>query len=858
MKASKMPKAKPFSPLAHLGVWRRALDFGSCTVSFLLLAAVGTLSGAQAEEIQLCRAKLALLPIVTGPNASDATRESAGQLASYLQKISGVSFEHQAGDGSVGICVGLPGDFEKLPFPVRFKKGPFDRERYLLRSGKENLWLLGATDLAVQHAVWDLLHRFGYRQFFPGETWEVIPKHDSLAIDVDRMDAPDYCARRIWYNWGMWGYNNGPYKDWCVRNRMAKGFDLNSGHSYGTIIAANRKAFDAHPEYGALIGGERKLSKFCVANAALRQLVVDYAKEKIRKQPRLDSISMDPSDGGGWCECAECARIGSPSDRALTLANEVAEAINSLGVGDKYVGMYAYNMHAPPPGVAVHPKVIISVATAFIRGAYSFDQIVEGWQARGASVGIYDYYSVVAWDWNKPRAAKGSRPHDLAASIRKYHRQGARFLDAESGDAWGPYGLGYYVAGRVMWDVDNADNVEAIIEDFLARAFGPARKPMRQFYELITVDRTKRSSADLIGRMYRYLATARRIAVDAPKVIARIDDLILYTRYVELQNAYASRSSDAGKIKLLAFAHRTRKRMMIHSYGIWARLASQNAANSKDHPAITDEAPFSEIEIRNILKSGIENNQPVDMDFKTRNFGEELQPAFTPLGLPDLPSGKLPPVPQDWQNYLVWIDKAPAEIKLKITVKHVWNNRPHLVSLFSPKAVDIEAVDTSDICRPDGKEREVVLRTPYRGLHRILLRDGGDYSYIKWPKGIPVTLPSSMDTQGVKNQFRGAWTLYFYVPKGTKHVAGWASRIANWAPRISGKLVDADGQAVMDFSKAEDGWFKVPVKPGQDGRLWKFVDSQGDRRLVTVPPYFALHPRDLLLPKEVIESDRQE
>jgi hypothetical protein len=245
------------------------------------------------------------------------------------------------------------------------------------------------------------------------------------------------------------------------------------------------------------------------------------------------------------------------------------------------------------------------------------------------------------------------------------------------------------------------------------------------------------------------------------------------------------------------------------------------------------------------------------MDFQTRNFSEELQPAFTALKLPDLPPGKLPPVPQDWQNYLVWVDKAPAEIKLKVTVKHVWNNRPHLISLFSPKAVDIKAVDTNDICRPDGKEREVILKTPYPGLHRVLLRDGGDYSYIKWPEEMPVTLPASMETQGVKNQFRGAWTLYFYVPRGTKHVAGWASRIASWAPRISGKLVDPDGQAVIDFRETEDGWFKTPVKPGQDGKLWKFVESQGDRRLVTVPPYFARRSQDLLLPKEVIETDRQ-
>ena len=34
----------------------------------------------------------------------------------------------------------------------------------------------------------------------------------------------------------------------------------------------------------------------------LRQLVVNHAVEQFRKDPDRDSISMDPSDGDGWCE----------------------------------------------------------------------------------------------------------------------------------------------------------------------------------------------------------------------------------------------------------------------------------------------------------------------------------------------------------------------------------------------------------------------------------------------------------------------------------------------------------------------------------------------------------------------------
>ena len=825
-----------------------------------ILPMAGNMAFAAGPETALLAADgKALMPVVVGTNPAPRVRAAATNLAAYLTRISGAVFEVKTGDVA-GVLIGVPADFPQLPEKIAFPGGPFGREDYVLRSRKDGVCMIGATEIGVEHAAWDLLYRLGHRQFFPGRTWEVVPGLKKMSVAVDVNEHPAIYSRRIWYNWGFWGYNETPYREWCARNRHGQGFLLNSGHSYEGIIGANRTEFDVHPEYLSLVNGQRMKggdAKFCISNPGLRQLVVDHAVRLFKAHSETDSISMDPSDGSNWCECEECAKLGSVSDRAVTLANAVAEAINRLGLGTKYVGMYAYNRHCGPPSIAVHSNVIISATTAFITGGYTLDQIITGWQARGATIGIYDYYSVIDWDWNLPGRARAARPAGVASAIVDFHRKGARFYDCESGDAWGPYGLAYYVAARTMWDTNEAARVDALTEDFLTQAFGPAKEPMRGFYRLINFDDSRRSSADLVGRMYRFLAEACKAAAGKPDVIERIDHLVLYTHYVELYNAFAAATGEAhSKLRdpLVTYVYRMRKTMMIHAYGFWARTVGQNAALQTGHP-LKNEDPFTQQEIQAFVDNGIAANQPVEMGFKSITFTDELVPA-DPLKLPDVAVGSFPPVPQDCQTYHIWVPKAPADVKLKVTVQRVWALRPHHVRLFSPLEVTGNAVVDSDIVKPDGTTYDVILRTPHEGRHRVEIVDGGDYTRIAWPEGTPVTLPSGIDTPGVFNHFRGGWNLYCYVPKGAASVGGWAARIAQWAPRISGTLKDADGNVVHDFGKMEgDGWFNVPVAAGHDGRLWKFENSQGVRQLMTVPPYLARNGKELLLPREVVEKD---
>jgi hypothetical protein len=94
---------------------------------------------------------------------------------------------------------------------------------------------------------------------------------------------------------------------------------------------------------------------------------------------------------------------------------------------------------------------------------------------------------------------------------------------------------------------------------------------------------------------------------------------------------------------------------------------------------------------------------------------------------------------------------------------------------------------------------------------------------------------------------QGRWTLYFYVPKHTPFVGGFAQGV--------GDLLDPEGRKIFSFT-GKGEYFKVPVPSGADGRLWRFSNCTGDRLLMTVPAYMAASAAELLLPKEVVDRDK--
>jgi len=886
---------------------------GVLTGWMCLPAAAGDL----APSVHLAADGRALLPVVVGSAAGEAVKKAAADLADYLGRISGAKFDVAAGDGRQGLAVGLPQDFPQLSTGVKFQpQDPFGQEEYLLRTHKDGGWLLGATEAAVEYAVWDFLYRLGYRQFFPGKNWEVVPRRPDLVAAMDTLQRPSYCSRNL-RSWTLSkpgeGGDGDAYAAWMKRNRLGQRYHINSGHMYGRIISDRKKQFDEHPEYRGLVNGKRESSKFCISNPGLRKLVIDYALEYFKNDPEANSISMEPSDGGGWCECAECAKMGSVSDRAATLANEVAEAVSKVYPG-KYVGMLAYNQHSAPPNVRIHPRVAITVCAGYLRNGWRPEDLFAGWSKQGGAGlhSVFEYYCDVT-NLYRPAGPLVANLTYLKVTIPEFHRRGARMFGSGTSYSNGTVGLGAYVASRLLWDIDEAAHVDAIYQDFLDRAFGSAKGPMDRFYRLVTrvsEEDHRLPRTDVVGRMYSLLDEARRATQD-DRVRRRIRDLILYTRYVELCQAYEatpSTAAPAGRAtmddsgiqlsgdaaggnprvvayaNLLRYAWRIRETMVVNASGLFSfpkkEIPKTNKHLSAAKNPLKDERPITDEDIDTFLRQGLAANPVRATEYELASFSENLVPAPATLQQPD------PPAPGSGEKggasgrqfFFTWVRQEQTAVKLKIRagrnypffgkvrVVLFWplqgpaqdkiapgQPRSHTwISRVGDRGANVVTIDrallvTSTAVAPDKQEHAVELPTPYRGLHRIEVDDAGGGTQV-----LPGAEGMAFTAYGGPSEvFRdyGPWSGCFFVPKGTK-------RLSIYVGTPQGRILDGAGQSALALGRAmKPGYFTVPVPEGQDGRLWTVEGIHGPWRLLNVPPYLARRPSELLLPREVVEAD---
>ena len=819
--------------------------------AFCILAgaalAPGSSTPAAARELAVAAGGEASLPIVIHAEATDGTRQVAADLGDCLRRITGARFDVREGAGERGIVLGTLAQFPdpRLAEALAIRRGVDGREAFAIRTGPGRLRLIGATELGASHAAYRFLEHLGCRWYFPAAEWEILPSRPTLTVELNETDRPRILSRRIWWGYGFFDKKcRIDYETWARRNRMASSRGIRCGHAWQSIIIAQSKTFDAHPEYLALVDGERRGPQLCVSNPAVREIAVRWAVEQLRRTPREDMVSMETSDGSDHCQCPACRKLGSISDRAFGLANEVARVVAKELPG-KMIGMLAYNDHCEPPSFSLAPNVYVQSTAGFIRGRYTFEELMRLWPTVCRDMGFYEYFSVWLWDFDMPPGGDAASLAHVRRRIRQYAEIGATSVDCESGNNWGLHGRGYYLANRLMWDPD-AD-VDVLLADFYEKAFGPAAAVMKRYYERLGSDSRPLVSEHLLATALRDLAEASRLARDCPPVLARLGQLKQYLHYVRLRWGYQQAAEKDAKRDLAraVFTHVCRNRYTYMDH--WAAIRHQwlrAAAKEYDLPTWLSDPPWKDAppntpaETDRQFRADMERFKPDPVE--QVGFSNDLVPSGLSAKDPAASSQKY----QKPARYALFSRRGePLEVRITTGLIAWYRDRPDARYVVTDRAGKQVARGRLP---QDGNTHDVKVEVPAGGLYRLEFDDQAAGWGIDAAAGRAVALVLDRHTQ--PSHLGQMQRMYFYVPKGTRRIRYfWQGRPHEVrAPdgSVAARVTESGRFVAVDVPEGADGkpWSLTRLAPG---RLWFF----------NVPNVLAASPDALLVPRNLAERD---
>ena len=263
------------------------------------------------------------------------------------------------------------------------------REEAEVEVGKDCTNLRSGSEAGALQGVYQFLGRLaGIQWLNPLEGDELIPRHEELilpegtygfrprfaeraftnypVIDADTARFVDWMAKR-----GFNGYVVNPqwpgaweaYKTHLREPMMLRGMKASLGHHTIEYWLPAEEFFGEHPEYFALIVGERRADgQVCTSNPEVRRIVAERALEFLGENPEGAEVGMWPRDGFGWCECERCvaeeeqspswwdAKVPRRTDTYLRFVNAVAEKIGEARP-DVTVTALAYVNYVEPPRV---------------------------------------------------------------------------------------------------------------------------------------------------------------------------------------------------------------------------------------------------------------------------------------------------------------------------------------------------------------------------------------------------------------------------------------------------------------------------------------------------------------------------
>jgi len=423
------------------------------------------------------------------------------------------------------------------------------------------------------NAVYEFLRMQGVRWYLPDPLGEIIPKKRTIELPkVNETVRPDFALRFPYQYFRRFGHAGATRDEvlWQLRLGLNEAPDViglgGLGHGINNVHS-REEVKKAHPEYFALYGGKRDTEKFgagrpCLSSEGLFQANVRYVRAvfDIFDAPM---VSVMPQDGYvSLCQCDLCKGKDTPergwngqlSDYVWDYVNRVAKELYKTHP-DRKVICFAYGAYQLPPLKIdkLSPNVVVGICQAR-RDFYDpekrkhFADLRRAWLDKMPK----GHKQLIIWDYylhTNPRNTYYGMPvffpHTIARDLHSLkgisigdfievyrEPEGIRSLAID--------GLNLYITARLWWDADQ--DVDAILEEYYRRFYGPARDEMKAFIEYSEanwMDLIK--SPEKIDKVFELLSKARQKA-PAHSVYAR--RIALIADYIKPLNELRKRLAE--------------------------------------------------------------------------------------------------------------------------------------------------------------------------------------------------------------------------------------------------------------------------------------------------------------------------
>ena len=368
------------------------------------------------------------------------------------------------------------------------------RQPFYIKVDKKQILIYGAYSEGIRNGMYWYLQSLGFRWYFPGELWRKIPTDIENLKPIDKLVVPSFSDRSFSGGGGFPNKHPGDpnnivrteWTKWKHRNLFGEEEET-GGHAWQDFVKRNKDVLFQHPEYLAKKLNPNKPSlttKLCVGEEALVQLFIADRAKKIEEtitrygsdHLKSQSISVEPSDGGGFCQCRKCKRIGTISDQVFYLANRVAEALEKEYPTVK-VSLLAYNEHSAVPSIDLHKNVAVTIVPYGFQHETMPEEFIGNWSKKTKNLKSYHYWGLLISRKGKPVEHFLERPAQEIKLLKKHNVAGIR---VESTYSIGAAGIPLYLLSRLGFDASL--DVNLLTNELLVDCFGRGAEVMRGIF----------------------------------------------------------------------------------------------------------------------------------------------------------------------------------------------------------------------------------------------------------------------------------------------------------------------------------------------------------------------------------------